>query len=77
MIEDRKIAVAYAIEALRVFDHLHFRSRMKDAAKAKPSAKLEALALRKPTSISGQPTWFEEYYASGSQKEHDRTLFAR
>jgi hypothetical protein len=28
MIEDPKIATAYAIEALRVFDHLHFRSTL-------------------------------------------------
>ena len=31
MIEDPRVATAYAIEALRVFDHLHFRSRMEDA----------------------------------------------
>lgn len=29
-IDDPKIATAYAIEALRMFDHLHFRSRMED-----------------------------------------------
>jgi len=37
LIEDRKVAVAYAIEALRVFDHLHFRDRMK-AAGTRPAA---------------------------------------
>jgi len=31
MIEDRRVATAYAIEALRVFDHLHFRTVMSDA----------------------------------------------
>lgn len=31
MIEDPRVATAYAIEALRVFDHLHFRSVMSDA----------------------------------------------
>jgi hypothetical protein len=29
LIEDRKVAVAYAIEALRLFDHFHFRVRLK------------------------------------------------
>ena len=29
LIEDRKIAIAYAIEALRLFDHFHFRVKMK------------------------------------------------
>src|SRR5581483_11799853 len=37
-IEDRKIATAYAIEAVRVFDHLHFRSVMQDKL-GKKSAK--------------------------------------
>jgi phosphatidylserine/phosphatidylglycerophosphate/cardiolipin synthase-like enzyme len=79
LIEDRKIAVAYAIEALRVFDHLHFRDRMKQARTKSLSAKArhDALKLRKPTAISGQPAWFEEYYVAASQKERDRMLFAR
>lgn len=78
LIEDRKIAVGYAIEALRVFDHLHFRDRMKEAGK-KPAgqAKKDSLTLRKPTAISGKPAWFAEYYVPGSQRERDRMLFAR
>jgi len=31
MIEDPRVATSYAIEALRVFDHLHFRTLMSDA----------------------------------------------
>jgi phosphatidylserine/phosphatidylglycerophosphate/cardiolipin synthase-like enzyme len=79
MIEDRKIAVGYAIEALRIFDHLHFRSRMRDAAKEKKGEKKpkEPLALRKPKAISGKPAWFEEYYVPGSQHEGDRKLFSQ
>jgi phosphatidylserine/phosphatidylglycerophosphate/cardiolipin synthase-like enzyme len=77
MMEDRKLAVAYAIEALRVFDHLHFRSRMKAAGKkpGKAAKKPAALHLWKPTAISGKPAWFEEYYVADSQLERDRTLF--
>jgi hypothetical protein len=30
MIEDARVATSYAIEALRVFDHLHFRTVMSD-----------------------------------------------
>ena len=29
LIEDRKVAIAYAIEALRLFDHFHFPVRLK------------------------------------------------
>jgi phosphatidylserine/phosphatidylglycerophosphate/cardiolipin synthase-like enzyme len=83
MIEDRKVAIGYAIEALRIFDHLHFRSRMKDALKGKKKSAetdkkaVEKLSLRKPKAISGKEAWFEEYYVEGSQKEKDRKLFSR
>ena len=77
MIEDRKLAVAYTIEALRVFDHLHFRSRMKAAGKkpGKAAKKPGQLVLKKPTAISGKPAWWEEYYVAGSQRARDRELF--
>ena len=31
IIQEFRIAISYAIEALRVFDHLHFRTVMSDA----------------------------------------------
>jgi len=77
MIEDQRVATAYAIEALRIFDHLHFRSRMQ--ATKKKGLKLkkkDPLVLRKPTAISGKPPWFPDYYKAGSQKEQDRLLFS-
>jgi phosphatidylserine/phosphatidylglycerophosphate/cardiolipin synthase-like enzyme len=77
MIEDRKIALAYAIEALRIFDHLHFRSRMQEALKDKKGKQAtEKLTLDKPTAISGKPAWFEKYYVANSQRERDRLLFS-
>jgi phosphatidylserine/phosphatidylglycerophosphate/cardiolipin synthase-like enzyme len=78
MIEDPKIATSYAIEALRTFDHLHFRSRMNEALAAHQSkaSKLKALTLKKPTAISGKPAWFADYYAAGTQAERDRKLFS-
>lgn len=71
MIEDRKIATAYAIEAIRMFDHLHFRVGMADAdIKTK-------LFLRKPTAISGaSKPWFASAYVPDSQKARDRLLFS-
>jgi len=78
MIEDQKLAIAYTIEALRVFDHLHFRSNMKKAGKlpGKPAKKPELITLRKPSAISGKPAWFEDYYVAGSHGERDRLLFS-
>ena len=73
MIEDQKIAIAYAIEALRIFDHLHFRLNMKEAGSKAP----KKLVLQKPTAISGkQKAWFDEYYVPNTQKERDRKLFS-
>lgn len=86
MIEDPRVATSYAIEALRVFDHLHFRSRMQEAGagpakKPKTTSKkkpknADSLTLLKPTAISGKPSWFEDYYKPNTQKEHDRKLFS-
>jgi hypothetical protein len=60
-----------------MFDHLHFRNRMKETGSKPRGAKpTDTLTLRKPTSISGKPAWFAEYYVPGSQKERDRKLFA-
>ncbi|MDB6026378.1 MAG: hypothetical protein JWM68_2601 [Verrucomicrobiales bacterium] len=81
MIEDQRVATAYAIEAIRVFDHLHFRSTMQGATKkkSKPGTNppKDVLKLKKPRSISGEDmNWFEPFYKSGSQREKDRRLFS-
>jgi phosphatidylserine/phosphatidylglycerophosphate/cardiolipin synthase-like enzyme len=74
MIEDPKVATSFAIEALRIFDHLHFRSRMKDASIDESK---DPLTLQKPTALSGKPAWFEKFYVADSQAENDRKLFSR
>jgi len=89
MIEDSGVATAYAIDALLMFDHLHFRTLMQDKAAPKTKAKTAktrtkpapksshaALTLRKPTKIGGQPAWFADYYKDGNQAERDRKLFS-
>ncbi|MEO8436094.1 MAG: phospholipase D-like domain-containing protein [Pyrinomonadaceae bacterium] len=82
MIEDRKVAISYAIEAIRVFDHLHFRTVMKEALGTKPTRKADQpppkLVLQKPTAISGKKrAWFDRFYMANSQLEGDRKLFSR
>jgi hypothetical protein len=69
-IEDPRVATSYAIEAIRIFDHLEFRTKMKGADEPK------SLTLAKPTSMSGEPAWFERFYVAESQSERDRKLFA-
>lgn len=68
-IGEGRVAAAYAIEALRMFDHLNFRTRMKKAA-----GRTARLSLQKPPG-PGEAAWFGPYYAQGSQKAGDRLLF--
>jgi hypothetical protein len=77
-IQDPRVATSYAIQALLIFDHLHFASTL-HTAKALPTkaAAEKALTLQKPVAISGLPkSWFASYYVAGSQAEHDRLLFS-
>ena len=71
MIEDRKVAIAYAIEALRLFDHFHFRVRLKEG-----ETKVERMTLAKPPATANDRPWFASYYLAGHVKQRDRTLFA-
>lgn len=75
MIADPRIATAYTIEALRIFDHLHFRARMTEADQSGHPAAPNVLTLQKPTSLSKQPAWFAKYYEENSQAQRDRLLF--
>ena len=68
-ISDSRVATSYAVEALRMFDHLRFRTAMKDA-KGPPSV----ITLAQPPAAGAMP-WFDKFYAAGSQRALDRTLF--
>ena len=70
MIEDARVATAYAIEALRIFDHLHFRSNMQIAGVT------SSLTLARPPG-PGQDSWFHHFYVTGSQASKDRVMFSR
>jgi hypothetical protein len=69
LIRDRRIAVSYTVEALRIFDHYHFRVLQHAATKAKP------LVLAKPPRHTGEEPWWQEDYAD-AHKIRDRELFA-
>lgn len=70
LIKDRRIAVAYMIEALRLFDHYHFRIAQQEAKKAK-----KKLTLIKPPSNETEKPWWNEYYTD-PRKIRDRELFS-
>jgi len=70
LIHDRRIAVSYVVEALRIFDHYHFRVAQQEAKKAK-----KTLVLSKPPRNPGEKPWWDEDYRS-ARKIRDRELFA-
>jgi hypothetical protein len=70
VIRDRRVAVSYMVEALRIFDHYHFRLNQADAKTAQ-----QTLYLRKPPRKPGEEPWWSEDYSNG-RKILDRELFA-
>ena len=69
LIEDRRIATSYMIEALRIFDQYHFRIASKEAKKAGV-----AMNLAEPPVDGSQPWWYEYYH--DARKINDRVLFS-
>lgn len=70
VVRDRRIAVSYVVEALRIFDHYHFRVAQQEAKTAR-----RKLLLRRPPRAAGETTWFAEDY-SVPVKIRDREIFA-
>lgn len=70
LIRDRRIAISYMIEALRIFDHYHFRVAMMEEKKG-----LRKLQLALPPRRPGDNPWWEPFYRD-ARKIRDRELFA-
>ncbi len=70
LFRDRRIAVSYMIEALRIFDHYHFRVTQAEARKAR-----KKLVLRRPPRKRGEDPWWSDHYAKES-KIRDREIFS-
>jgi phosphatidylserine/phosphatidylglycerophosphate/cardiolipin synthase-like enzyme len=70
LIRDRRIAVSYVVEALRIFDHYHFRVAQQEAKKAR-----KKLHLAQPPRQPGEKPWWDEDYTN-ARKIRDRELFA-
>lgn len=70
LIRDRRIAVSYVVEAVRIFDHCQFRLAQADAKKHR-----EKLQLAKPPRKAGEKPWWAEDYLI-ERKILDRELFA-
>jgi len=70
LIKDRRVATSYMVEALRLFDHYHFRVATQEAKDAK-----RTLQLAKPPRKKGEKAWWEPDYKD-IRRIRDRELFA-
>jgi phosphatidylserine/phosphatidylglycerophosphate/cardiolipin synthase-like enzyme len=70
LIKDRRVATSYMVEALRLFDHYHFRLATADAKVANTP-----LSLKRSPFDPAIATWFNDDF-SNVQKIKDRLLFA-
>jgi phosphatidylserine/phosphatidylglycerophosphate/cardiolipin synthase-like enzyme len=70
LIKDRRIVTAYMIEAIRIFDHYHFRVVQMEAEEAKKELHL----LRPPRNPGEKPWWSEDYTVA--RKIRDREIFS-
>jgi phosphatidylserine/phosphatidylglycerophosphate/cardiolipin synthase-like enzyme len=71
MIEDAGIANIYAIEAVALFDHYHFRKAMQEVTEKEPP-----LTLWYPGKPSAPNPWWKTYYDPKQIQMRDRLLFA-
>jgi hypothetical protein len=70
LIKDKAVAIAYMIEAVRLFDHYQFRLLVQNA-----TANQGKLFLKRPPSVPTDKPWWDGYYTD-PRKIHDRKLFA-
>jgi hypothetical protein len=71
LIKDQRVARAYAIEALRIFDHYEFRLAQQNAKTARDQLTLQ----RPPAPGSHDKPWWDRFYTD-RHKTRDRTFFA-
>jgi phosphatidylserine/phosphatidylglycerophosphate/cardiolipin synthase-like enzyme len=70
LIKDKRIAVSYMVEAVRLFDHYEFRLLQQDAKTSK-----KKLQLQKPPRKPGEKPWWDKDYTN-PHRVRDRELFA-
>jgi phosphatidylserine/phosphatidylglycerophosphate/cardiolipin synthase-like enzyme len=70
LIQDRRVAVSYMIQAVLIFDHYEFRDAL-----AKSTAPTKRLFLKTPPKNPGDKPWWDEDYTV-PQKIRDRELFS-
>lgn len=70
LIKDRRVATAYMVEAIRLFDHYEFRLKTETS-----QGEGGALFLKRPPRTAGELPWWAKYWEDG-RRMRDRELFA-
>ena len=70
LIKDRRVATSYMVEAVRMFDHYHFRIAQLEAKKKRKKLQL----AKPPRNGEEEPWWMKDY--TDPRRIRDRELFA-
>ena len=62
---DKDVATAFAIEAIRLIDHFHFRAALADSD------------VKEPMVLAKNDSWLKDYYKTGHMKNFEREYFIK
>ena len=75
LIRDQRVATAYMIEAVSMFDHYEVRDHVQKKKKAEAKGEAHSIHLKLPPGKSkGDKPWWDQYWTV-KQKIHDREMF--
>lgn len=75
LIRDQRVATAYMIEAVSMFDHYEVRNHVQKKKSAEAKGEKHTIHLRLPPNRKkGEKPWWDQYW-SVKQKIHDREMF--
>lgn len=74
LIRDPRVATAYMIQAVAMFDHYEVRDHVAKKKTAEKKGEKHTIHLRLPPSKKGEKPWFDQYW-SVKQKINDREMF--
>ncbi|KAF3770270.1 hypothetical protein M406DRAFT_349122 [Cryphonectria parasitica EP155] len=75
LIRDQRVATAYMIEAVSMFDHYEVRDHISKKKKAEAKGEAHTIHLKLPPGKSkGEKPWWDQYWTV-KQKIHDRQMF--
>lgn len=74
LIRDQRVATAYMIEAVAMFDHYEVRDHVAKKKDAEKKGEKHTIHLRLPPGKKGEKPWWDQYW-SVKQKINDREMF--